>query len=142
MSFCSENFPDDPSIQGDTELFRRIPPKHYFFDENENRWRPSSAAFEDDADGDPMSVYLSTVMLRENRAPACVLAGHEGYSLASITAGFARAQNQTVHPKPLLDESSHAVVCGDKRKGKKKAPRRQFALKATWVVWNPRVPNT
>jgi hypothetical protein len=135
MSFCSENFPDDPSITDDTGLFRRIPPWHRFFDENENRWRPSSAAFEDDADGDPMSVYLSTVLLRENREPSAALAGHEGYSLASITAGLARENNQTVHPDPLSEESSHAVVCGDKGKDKKNAPKRRFAKVAAWIIF-------
>jgi len=137
MSFCSDNFPNDPSIQDDANLFRRIPPWHYFFDENENRWRPSSAAFEDDEDGDPMSVYLSTVLMRENREPSSVLAGHLGYSLASITAGLARSKDQTVHPKPLPEESSHAVVCGDKGKGNKSAPKKRFAMAAIWVVFNP-----
>jgi hypothetical protein len=140
MSFCSENFPDDPSIADDTNLFRRIPSWHHFFDENENRWRPSSAAFEDDGDGDPMSVYLSTVLLGGNREPSDVLAGHQGYSLASITAGLARVNNQTVHPDPLPEESSHAVVCGDKVKGKKNAPKRQFAKAAAWVVFVPPLP--
>lgn len=137
MSFCSENFPDDPSIEDGASLFRRIPPCHCIFDKNENRWRPSSAAFEDSDDGDPMSVYLSIVLLRENREPSVVLAGHEGYSLASITAGLARMHNQTVHPDPLPEESSHAVVCGDKGKNKKSAPRKQFAKEAAWIVLDP-----
>ena len=137
MSFCSDNFPNDPSIQEDANLLRRIPPKHCIFDENENRWRPSSAAFEDDEDGDPMSVYLVAILLNENRESSCVLAGHAGYSLASITAGLARKHNQTVHPEPLPEESSHAVVCGDKGKSKKSAPKKQFALAAEWVVFDP-----
>lgn len=137
MSFCSENFPDDPSIQNDTDLLRRIPPKHFFFDENEQRWRPSSAAFEDDDDGDPMSVCLSSVLLVEKRQASGVLAGHEGYALAAISAGLARVHGQTVHPKPLPEETSHAAVCGDKGKSKKSAPKKQFALQATWVVRPP-----
>jgi hypothetical protein len=136
MSFCSENFPDDLSIADATSLFRRIPRWHLFFDHNENRWRPSSAAFEDDDDRDPMSVYLSTVLARENREPSAVLAGHDGYSLAAITARLARANNQTVHPDPLPEESSHAVVCGNKGKDKKSAPKRQFAKAAAWVVFD------
>lgn len=142
MSFCSENFPDDPSILDDEVLFRRIPPLHHFFDENEQRYRPSSAAFEDDDDGDPMSVYLSTVILRENRQPESVLAGHEGYSLASITAGLARACDQTVHRDPLPEELSHAVVCGEKRKPKNTSPRKKFARAAAWVVLNAPPRNT
>jgi hypothetical protein len=137
MTFCSENFPDDPSIVGGTDLLRRIPPQHFHFDYNLNRLRPSSAAFEDDGDGDPMSVCLSSVLAAETREPATVLAGHEGYALASITAALAREHQQTVHADPLPEESSHAVVCGDKESGKKNAPKRKFALAATWVIAPP-----
>jgi len=137
MSFCSDNFPDDLSIPNESNLLRRIPPNHFYFDENENRIRPSSAAFEDDEDDHPMSVYLSGVLLRENREPSSVLVGHEGYALAAITAGLAREKNQTIHPDPLPDESSHAAVCGDKGRSQKTAPRKQFALMAVWIVGPP-----
>jgi hypothetical protein len=137
MSFCSENFPDDQSIEDNTSLLRRIPPRHCIFDENENRWRPSSAAFEDDDDGDPMSIYLSTILFQEKRELSDVLVGHDGYSLASITAGLARANNQTVRPDPLPEESSHGVVCGDKGKNKKSAPKKRFAMAATWIILDP-----
>jgi hypothetical protein len=137
MSFCSDNFPDDPAITNETNLFRRIPPTHHIFDVNLNRWRPTSAAFEDDDELDPMSVYLSTVLTAENRSPATVLVGHPGYSLASITAGLARTKGQTVHPDPLPEETSHAVVCGDKGNNNKSAPKKQFALNAVWFVLNP-----
>ncbi len=140
MSFCSDNFPDDPSIQNDTGLFRRIPPWHHVFDGNQNRWRPSSAAFQDDGDGDPMSVYLSSVLTAEQRDPSTVLAGHVGYSLASISAGLARSKDQTVHPDPLPEETSHAVVCGEKGTNRKNAPRKVFASQAVWIVLNPPPP--
>jgi hypothetical protein len=137
MSFCTDNFPDDPSIEAETSLFRRIPPPHCVWDNNEQRYRPSSAAFEDDKDGDPMSVCLSSVLATEGREAASVLIGHEGYSLAAITAGFARANAQTVHPQPLPEESSHTLVCGEKRRGGNNAPKRKFAKTATWVILNP-----
>ncbi len=137
MTFCSENFPDDPSIPNATELLRRIPPWHVHFDANENRLRPSSAAFEDDGDDDPMSAYLSSVLAAESREPSTVLAGHEGYALASITAALAREHLQTVHPDPLPEETSHAAICGDKESGKKNAPKRKFALAARWVIAPP-----
>jgi hypothetical protein len=136
-SYCSEKFPNDPSIEDGAHLYRRIPPLHFYLDKNENRVRPSSAAFEDDDDSDPMSVCLSQVLQAENREPSSVLTGHPGYALAAITAGLARSYNQTVHPKPLPDESSHALVCGDKESGKKNAPKRKFALAAVWVVPPP-----
>jgi hypothetical protein len=133
-SFCLEHFPDDPSIEAETELLRRIPPHHFFWDENTGLIRPSSAAFEDDDDEDPMSVYLSTVLASEQREAASVLVGHDGYALASITAGLAREKKQTVHPDPLPEESSHTVVCGDKRSGNKKSAKKVFAHSARWVV--------
>jgi len=135
---CAENYPDDQAIPNDTQLFRRIPPCHCFFDENMHDYRPSSAAFDDDDDGDPMSVYLSTVLGAEGRQPASVLAGREEYSLASITAGLARQLKQTVHPQPVPEESSHTVVCGDKPQSR----RKKFALGAIWVVLNPPPPKT
>lgn len=134
-NFCLENFPNDPSISNEEDLLRRIPPWHFFTDSNLGGLvRPSSAAFEDDDDGDPMSVYLSSVLVAEQREPNSVLTGHQGFGLASITAGLARECNQTVHPDPLPDETSHAVVCGDKESGKKKAVKRKFAQGAKWVV--------
>ena len=137
MSFCSDNYPDDPNIADSTSLLRRIPTWHVIFDKNLGRWRPSSGAFEDDGDGDPMSVYLSSVLADEKRDPTTVLVGHDEYSLASITAGLARANSQTVHPDPIPEETSHAAVCGDKGKKSANAPKRQFARNAEWVILKP-----
>lgn len=130
MSFCREHFPDDPSIEDDTGLLRRVPPWHFIMDQNLSRTRPSSAAFEDDDDNDPMSVCLATVLAAEDRNPESVLAGHNGYASASITAGLARAHDQTVHPDPLPEESAHAVVCGDKKTSVKRA----FSRTAVWII--------
>ncbi|HWZ98331.1 MAG TPA: hypothetical protein VN025_11275 [Candidatus Dormibacteraeota bacterium] len=138
MSYCTEKFPDDLSIEAEESLLRRIPPDHIIFDDNEKRWRPSSAAFEDDRDGDPMSVVLLKILNRDKREPSSVLKGHEDYALASITAGLARQYVQTVHPQPLDEEPAHAVVCGEKTKGKKNAPKKKFAQAATWVVFEER----
>lgn len=136
-TFCLEHFPDDPSIGDESELLRRIPPYHFFRDDNLGTVRPSSAAFEDDGDNHPMSVYLGTILATEHREASSVLAGHLGYALASITAGVAREKDQTVHPDPLPEEVSHAVVCGDKRSGKKNSAKKKFAITARWVVSPP-----
>lgn len=139
-NFCLEHFPDDPSIADETDLLRRIPHWHFVSDQNAGTIRPSSAAFEDDYDEDPMSVYLATVLQAEGREPSSVLAGHPNFALASITAGLARSKNQTVHPEPLPEETSHAVVCGDKRAGNKKSAKKLFAANAKWVVAPPAPP--
>lgn len=129
---CAKRFSDDPSIAEGTALLRRVPPRHFFLDENLGRLRPSSAAFEDDEDGDPMSVYRQDIIDAEGGNARRVLAGHEGYGLASLLTGEVRSKNQTVHTSPLPAEPSHASVCGPKPK----STCRWFAKQAVWVV-NP-----
>lgn len=136
-TFCIEHFPDDPSIEDTADLLRRIPPAHFVPDGNSGLVRPSSAAFEDDNDADPMSVYLSTVLVANQREYASVLVGHPGYGLAAITAGMAREKNQTVHPDPIPEEVSHTVVCGNKRLGGNNSAKKTFAHNARWVIPPP-----
>ena len=95
--------------------------------------RPSSAAFEDDRDGDPMSVDRKDVIGAEGGDVERVRVGHEGYALAGITAGLVRSREQTVFSDPLPEESSHANVCGPKPP----RVRREFAKQAEWVVPPP-----
>jgi len=106
---CAKNFPNDPTIAHGVALLRRVPPKHFYFDDNLGRWRPSSAAFEDDEDGDPMSVYRQDLIEAEGGPIRRIMVGHEGYALASLTAGQVRSKDQTVHPDPLPEESSHTL---------------------------------
>lgn len=130
---CAKKFPDDPSVRDHIRPLRRVPPYHFHFDENLGCLRPSSAAFEDDKDGDPMSVYREDVIQREGDDLARVLKGHDGYGLVALTAGQVRSKNQTVFPDPLPEESSHARLCGPKPK----STRRWFAQQAKWVVLPP-----
>lgn len=124
---------DDPDIPDDERLLRRIPPRHFVFDKKRGRWRPSSAAFEDDPDGGPMSVYLEGRLIDAHLA----LVGHASYALSAITAGLARELNQVVEPAPLADPHpaahAHAHVVGTKTK----SISRRFALCAGWVVPPP-----
>ena len=83
---CARNFPDDATVADSVALLRRIPPQHFHLDRNLGRWRPSSAAFEDDQDGDPMSVYRHDVIEAEGGHAHRVMAGHPGYALAALTA--------------------------------------------------------
>ncbi len=130
---CRERFPDDPTILDAVELLRRIPPWHFVWDENEGLHRPSSAAFEDDRDGDPMSVYRSDVIEEEGDDPKRVMKGHSRFGLVSLAAGFVRKKRQTVNPDPLASESSHAKVCGPKTR----ATRGSFARRCEWVIPPP-----
>lgn len=130
---CARNFPDDPTVADATALLRRIPPWHFVPDEKLGRTRPSSAAFEDDEDGDSMSVYRRDVIEAEGASVERVMVGHTGFGLASLSAGQVRSKNQTVFPDPLPEESSHAKVCGPKPTG----VRRWFAKQAIWVIPPP-----
>jgi len=114
-------------------LLRRIPPRHFHFDENLGRVRPSSAAFEDDEDGDPMSVYREDVIHSEGGEASRVLVGYGGFAVASLTAGQFRSRTQTVFSDPLPEESAHCEICGPKPK----ATRRWFAQQALWAIAPP-----
>lgn len=119
-------YKDDPTIPDHAELWRRIPPRHFFLDENEGRWRPSSAAFDDVE----MSVALAEVVVTASGGPETVLAGHPGYALAALSAGRARECDQAVARDPLPDEPAHAIVYGRKSK----SIRVRFARECVWVV--------
>lgn len=130
---CRERFPDDLAIGDEVGLLRRIPKWHFVWDGNDGSIRPSSAAFEDDRDGAPMSVYRTDIITAEDDSVDRVMKGHAGFALVSITAGSVRRKAQTVHPEPLPEEASHAVVCGPKKKG----TRRWFVRHCRWVIRPP-----
>jgi hypothetical protein len=127
---CLEEFPDDPGIRDNDQLLRRIPPKHVVPDQNSGLLRLSSAAFEDDKDGAPMSVYCRTAIESASSNVDRVMAGHEGYGLVELGAGVFRECDQTVHPDPIPEESAHTVICGEKTHGR----RKRFAREAQWVI--------
>ncbi len=79
-----------------------------------------------------MSVYRQDVI--EGGEPGRVLANHESFGLASISAGHVRSRDQTVHADPVPEEPSHATVCGPKPK----STRKWFARQSEWVVAPPR----
>lgn len=121
-------YTDDLTISDDADLWRRIPPWHFYYDENIAQIRPKSAAFDNDPDGSPMSVVIAA-----ESSPEAVLAEHEGYALASFKAGLARECNQLVVRDPLPTEPAHALVVGAKSKG----TRRRLAREASWVIPPP-----
>jgi hypothetical protein len=128
--YCSQYHPDDPDVLNATTLLRRVPQKHIIFDQNLGRHRPTSAAFEDDEDGSPMSTYRNDIIANEGAEVSRVMVGHDGYSLAGLTAEQFRSRQQTVHSDPLPEESSHTEICGLKTHG----TRSWFAKTAEWII--------
>lgn len=121
---------DDPTIQDNSELWRRIHPVWIVPDANVGGMRVSSAAFDDSRDGSPLSVLLADVVAQTHRGPREVLFGFAGYALATIGAGTARGFGQGIARTPEPDEPAHASIFGPKT-GKNK---RGMAKAAKWVV--------
>lgn len=120
---------DDLTIEDQDELLRRIFPGWWIFDKNLGSLRPTSQAFKNHRDGSPMSVYLQKELDEHGLNPESVLAGHEDFALASITAGLARQCEQGVMKRPDID-LGHAEVFGEKTD----SVRRKFAENSIWVV--------
>jgi hypothetical protein len=97
-------------------------------DKNTGELRPTSAAFDNDSDGEPMSILIAMVMTEFGLSSADALDGHPGYALASITAGTARECNQKV-----VREPAHGLVVGQKTQ----ATRRRLARASRWIVTPP-----
>jgi hypothetical protein len=120
--------PDDLSIPSEALLWRRIPDRH-FVPAADGGIRPSSAAFEDDPDGDPMS----TVLAHTDRDPFPVLLGNEGWGLAAIGVGLVRELGWVVQRRPTPEEPAHVVVIGNKTPGK----RKRLARECSWAIPPP-----
>lgn len=124
---------DDMSIPDEASLWCRVPPRHFVHDDNLGRVRPSKAAFDDHPNGSPMSVVLADVVIESGRRPTDILAGHDGFALAAITAGLVRSKQQGIARNPLPAEPAHALVFGRKTGSVKKA----LAKGSQWVIEPP-----
>lgn len=80
-----------------------------------------------------MSVVLGDEVLAAGRNASSVLDGHDGFALASFSAGLARSKQQGVMRVPLREEPAHAEVFGKKTKGVQRA----FARGSSWVLPPP-----
>lgn len=107
---------DDPSIRDECELLRRVPLKrdvNIVWDDNQRRWRPSSASFQDHPNGSPMSVVLGDALVEAGRSALEVLAGHDGFGLAAIHAGTVRDHQLGVVKRPVAKRTR--LWLGDRR---------------------------
>jgi hypothetical protein len=118
---------DDATIPDSAKLWSRIFPKWWVWDEKTNAFRLSSQAFENSRDGSGTSVILADESTLEE-----VLSGFNGYGLAAITAGAARAAQQGVHRVPLVDVRGHAQI-----EGKKSGAVRAKLVSAAEIIFPP-----
>lgn len=117
---------DDESIPRAATLWRRIPPWHYTYDNNVDDFRPSTASFEDDMDGDPMSAYLAD----ECREPSNALEGHDRFGLVALSADDVRQLGLKIVRREVPGPKGHVLVVGKKTDGTKK----QLKRRSVWVV--------
>lgn len=120
---------DDPSIADETKLHRGVASQHVVRDQNQDRLRPSSAAFSHEE----MSVLLDDRLDASGRTPREAAEGLPQEFLASLRAGFVRGHNQIVVHSPTDREPAHGDVVGRKTKPIKRA----FARTAVWEVCPP-----
>lgn len=93
---------DDPTIDDEAVLWRRINPADIIADSTTAAVRVSTGAFHTTE----MSVHIASETTIE-----IVLADHPGYRLAAFTAASARRAGCIVVRDPLPDDPSHALVC-------------------------------
>jgi hypothetical protein len=120
---------DDPSIADETKLHRGVASQHVVPDQNQDRLRPSSAAF----NHEEMSVVLDDRLAASGRTPREALDGLPQEFLASLRCGFVRQHAQIVVRSPTETEPAHGDVIGRKTKPIKRA----FARTAEWEVPPP-----
>jgi len=121
---------DDVSVANGTELFRRVPPAHYKLENG--RYVVRDGAFKNfpHPERKRMSVALGDTLEQAGDAPETVVHGMPEYGLVSVTAGFAREQDQRVERAPEEGFEAHGNVFGDKSASR----RKQFAKEARWVA--------
>jgi len=110
---------DDVSVTNEADLWRRSHPKWWVPDENTGGRRITSEAFQDDPNGAAMSVTIAS----EVTGPEVLLAGHPGYGVAGLIAGWVRSCGQIIVRQPEAGNPGHAHVVGDKPKGVRKRLR-------------------
>jgi hypothetical protein len=116
---------DDPSITDDQALWRRIHPEQVVFDNNLNRQRPTSQAFNNTSGTSGMSVDIADETTIQD-----ALKGYSEHLLVEFEAGLARQLNQGVIRDPFPGNPAHAEVMGKKRKPVQKG----LYTKCRWVV--------
>src|SRR5712691_2526399 len=122
---------NDSSISNDAEIWRRVPfsVRQMVYLREEKRWRPSSGAFLDSGEDDPMSALLGDGDTIE-RALAGKWSNPPGsWFIAALRAAEFRQDGQGITRDPTPEDSNHVLVFGRKRRPQ----MRRWAELACWV---------
>lgn len=108
---------DDPTIDDETSLYRRLHSTQIVWDDNRGRLRPTSNAFKDPN----LSVGLGDTMGQLALSPEWMLREDPEHQLGAVTAAIARELKQAVYRDPLVghpkygDDPAHGIVEGRKK---------------------------
>lgn len=130
--FETKELIDDPGIEDEDRLLRRINPEHHLVpDESGYGRRLSSGAFGDSSRG---AKALSVSIEKFLNSPQDALRNYQGHFLVAFTAGFARGltPKQGIAHTPTREDYSHGDVFG-KKTGPVKDQLREEANK-NWIV--------
>jgi hypothetical protein len=123
---------DDPTIPDDAIIWRCVVPQWVVPGRDGEGVRPSTGAFDDSSDADPMSAVLAS----GERDPKSVIpTTRPNASVVAFTAKALRDLGLELERAPEPDEPHHILVRGPKTKAVKKALSRS----ARWVVEGERV---
>ena len=95
---------DDPTINNDEVLWRRLLPE-WLHTEESGRIRAKSFAFTDRLSGE-LSVHIAALTTQ-----AAVLAGRPNDRIAAIEAGYPRSLGFAIVHDPKPEDPSHALIC-------------------------------
>lgn len=110
---------DDPKIEADARLWRRIHQSWFVPIANSGEHRVSSQAFQNGKTSDGRQAdHMSVTLADHPSAPAspneAVSGKYAGYGLLEFSAGLARSLGQGVTHTPTAEEPAHGSVTGDK----------------------------
>jgi len=77
-----------------------------------------------------MSVFLGQEVIASGRDENSIIVGHNGFHLASVTAGFARELKQGIMREEETGGPAHAEVFGRKTK----SISGKFAKSSIWII--------
>ena len=123
---------DDLSVDGDTDLFRRVPPDHWKLVDGEFVLRDGAFKNFPNPERLRMSVVLGDTLARLGRQPDSILpAERPAFGVVAIKASAVRAEEQRIERSARDDEPAHGDVYGAKTEGR----RKRFVAVAGWVVY-------
>lgn len=130
----SDSPEDDPTIEAETRLFRRITPHHW--KREPDGIRLTSAAFQGSSDGSGVSISIEDKMIELSIEPADLLVGEPSQTmLVALIAGEARNHGKRIIRSPNESDPAHGNMIGPDTRGVRNALRRAALREADdWVV--------